>query len=640
MRFPSSAPCFRGRPVLLFSLPLAARLCFLLCLISNVAVSEELLTDIQRETRTDTVEQKLELLRQAYEAGRFDVALSLAESLKDTIQCDKLLRFDPGQPAFNIDEPIPVSELPSPWAAWAQGWQYVFPLQLTETAAMARRQEPVDLSFAFPDQLAIDLRREIRVARIERANGLLLEIPSQVYDVHRVGPKRYCRLVFFADAEPGSETDYLVFYGNALAELPQYKTDLQIRGDRYDLDVSNNHFVAQLSSQTGQLERLRYTRQHSLELFSGGKGHGEPPTIDWSNDYVDQNHYQKLRIRNWAEPPNYEVVQGPLMVRIRRWGFPHSPMHPVFTPSRMHIDQTYTFYAGKDYFLKEGTMEAVQDFEFTTMRDDEWVLSGYSFTDKLWIDGAGHLREGDVPADQAKSMRGVGFYHQASRDAFLALWLKHSAQGYDDLASAAPPTLHYHQHGQLWSRYPLGDGPQKFNRGTVISQKNAYSVAPFPEQDAAHHVENLQNRLLQPLAVAAGAIAPGTNPTATGRLARDGETPASGPLKTAIWDALREIRDEQLYRIDANLVDLGLVYDLRVHDGVAEILMTMPHRGRPVYQYFVTQGGGRNTEGIRERLLQIEGIEQVIVNFTWHPAWTPDLLTNAGRRSLGLPVGP
>ena len=37
-----------------------------------------------------------------------------------------------------------------------------------------------------------------------------------------------------------------------------------------------------------------------------------------------------------------------LMVKVRRWGFPHSPMHPAFTPSRMHVDQTYVFYAGKD----------------------------------------------------------------------------------------------------------------------------------------------------------------------------------------------------------------------------------------------------------------------------------------------------
>jgi metal-sulfur cluster biosynthetic enzyme len=64
--------------------------------------------------------------------------------------------------------------------------------------------------------------------------------------------------------------------------------------------------------------------------------------------------------------------------------------------------------------------------------------------------------------------------------------------------------------------------------------------------------------------------------------------------------------------------------------------MTMPHRGRPVYQYFVTQGGGHTSEGIRERLLQLEGVRDVLVHFTWEPAWTTERLTDAGRRSLGL----
>ena len=79
-----------------------------------------------------------------------------------------------------------------------------------------------------------------------------------------------------------------------------------------------------------------------------------------------------------------------------------------------------------------------------------------------------------------------------------------------------------------------------------------------------------------------------------------------------------------------------MIYDVKLRDGRVEILMTMPHRGRPVYQFFVTQGGGRITEGIRERLLKIEGVRDVNVNFTWYPAWTIDRLTAAGRRSLGL----
>ena len=324
------------------------------------------------------------------------------------------------------------------------------------------------------------------------------------------------------------------------------------------------------------------------------------------------------------------------MVRVRRWGFPHSPMHPVFTPSRMHIDQTYTFYAGKDYLLKEGTMEAAKDFQLATMRDDEWVLSGYSFTEKLWLDSAGHLHEGDVPAEQHKKLQGVGFYNRDSRDAFLALWLEHTAEGLDTLERNGLPTLHYFHHGQLWSRYPLGGEPRQLKQGNLLRQRNAYIVAPYAEEGATEQISNMRQQFLNPITVKLGVLPTVKNASATGSLAREGETPDYAPLKKQIWQALRQVLDEQLYHIDSNVVDMGLIYDVRLRDDVAEIVMTMPDRGRPVYQFFEYQGGGRITPGIRERLLELDSINDVLVTHTWHPQWTIDRLTQSGRKSMGL----
>ena len=83
---------------------------------------------------------------------------------------------------------------------------------------------------------------------------------------------------------------------------------------------------------------------------------------------------------------------------------------------------------------------------------------------------------------------------------------------------------------------------------------------------------------------------------------------------------------------------MGYVYDVRVRAGVAYVLVTMPHRGRPVYDFLSTQGGGRVTEGIRDRLLKLPGVKDVVVDFTWDPPWTVARLTDAGRRAVGLPV--
>lgn len=596
----------------------------------------EPLAAFSREEHTDGFEEKIRLIREAYTAEDFDLALSLSESIKDTIACEKQLRGETGEPQFGAESYGSVADLPPAWSVWARGWKHYKVVTLSETIGIARSNEPVDLGIAFHVGQTADLQREVRVARVIPETGTLVEVPSQVYGETRRGHERLCRLVFFADAPAHGTVTYLIFHGNPWAELTDYTTDLRVTGEGYGLDVENHDYVARLSRQTGQLERLTYKRQHGLELYAGGKGHGEPPTIDWANDYVDHDGFQKFRIRNWSECPNYEVVRGPLCVRVRRWGFPHSPVHPLFTPSRMHIDQTYVFYAGKEFFIKEGTMDAVKDFQISAMRDDEWVLSGYSFTNTVWMDGDGKLHEGSVPSEQADNLWGVGFFNPTSRDSFIALWLDHSAVNFGRIRHSGAPTLHYHQHGQLWSRYPADGAEPALKAGASFRQRNAYLVSSYPEDDAAGKTEGLRRQLLNPLVVHTDGSPAVDDANASGTLARDGETLETAPLKARVWRALRQVTDEQLYRIDANIVDMGYVYDVSIRNGMVRVLLTMPHRGRPVYEYFVTQGGGHTTEGIRERLLRIDGIRDVVVDSTWNPPWTVARLTAAGRRSLGL----
>jgi metal-sulfur cluster biosynthetic enzyme len=590
--------------------------------------------DIPYQDRTDGVPEKLRLIEAAYRAGNFDLAMSLSESAKDTLAFERHLQAALPKPDVAIDHFTAVKDLPKAWADWARGWKYSKSVTFFETVGIERSGEPVDLALAFPCEQATDLGRELRAARIDTSGGTLHEVPCQVYAEARRGNERRCRLVVQADVPAHQQTTYLVFYGNALAERPNYATDLHTRGEGYALDIDNDYFTARLSHQVGQLERLIYKRQHGLELYAGGKGHGEPPGIDWAHDYVDSGSFQKLRMRNWARCPNYEVVRGPLCTRVRRWGFPHSPLHPVFTPSRVHMEQTYVFHAGLPYFFKEGRMDVVKDVSIEAMRDDEWVFSGYSFTETLWFDRRGKLHEGTVPKENAEDLWGVGFYNRQSHDAFLALWLEHAAEGFDGLTHDGVPTLHYDGHGQLWSRYPANHATLK--AGTSIRQKNAYLVSSFEGPDATAKIERLRHQLSNPLAVHAAEL-PRTGNATRSALTKSGETAETAPNKPAIWKALGLVRDEQLYNIDANIVDMGYVYDVSERDGTVTVLVTMPHRGRPEYNFLVSAGGGRVEPGIREQLLKLKGVREVIVEFTWNPPWTVSRLSDAGRRALGLP---
>ena len=576
------------------------------------------------EQRTDSVQEKLRLLQAAHQAGNRDLALSLATSIKETLSFERQMQGGEEGQVVDAETFARVSTLPEAWSRWAHGWAFYKVLELRETGGLDRVQEPVDVQLGFLQDQVRNLQREVRVARLDQAQSTLSEVVCQVYAEKYADGKRHARLVFMADVPARGRTWYLVLYGNPFAELPEYTTDMQVSGEGYGLDIENRYFRARLSRQTGQLERLTYAGWNSLELYAGGDAHGEPPHIDWAHDYVGSNNFQKFRMTNWAQCPNYEVVRGPLCVRVRRWGFPHSPVHPLFAPSRMHMDIEYTFYAGLPYFFKEGRMEAVKDFEITYLRDDEWVFSQGPFTDSVWMDRDGALHEGAVAGGHGDDLWGVGFFHQETRNAFIALFLEHSAENFDEFYHSGTPDLHYYGDGQIWSRAPARNGPS-FKAGAVLKQRNAYLLMPY---EGTAKVEETRKRLLQPLQVGAGVLPGGLEPQAVEGLARRGETPETAPLKPALWEALRQVRDGQLYKVNGNVVDMGYIYDLRVQGDRVYVLVTMPHRGRPKY--------GVVARPVRQRLLEVDGVDQVAVDFTWEPAWTAARLTRQGRQAMGL----
>ena len=588
--------------------------------------------------RTDDVPTKVRLLLAAQQAGRYDLAL--ADSLKDTLQNERMLMAGSDPPVLAAGTWQPVSALPAPWALWAGGWTLSQLVFLTETAGLPRQDEPVDLTVALPVERVASPAREIRVARLDEAAGTLHEVCSQVYGEVRRGRAWQAHVVFPASVPAQGRGVYVVFCGNPAAELPHYPTELRVRGEGVGLDIETRHYVALLSRQMGQLERLISRHRHGLELFAGGEGHGEPPNIDWAHDYLAAGGFQKFRVTNWAACLNYDVVRGPLCCIVRRSGFPHSPVHPLFTPSRFFIDVTYTFFADVPYFLKDARMEAVQDFTLNYARDDEWVFSGYSFTDILWMDEDGRVHEGAVPPEHADYMWGVGFFNRTSRDCFFTIRLAHSLEppsgaGPDATAGirlyhADAPTLDYQGHGQLWSRWFIRDTP-RLPAGVAFVQRNAYVLGTYAEGSGAAELEALRRRLLHPLAIAAGDLPTGVTPRrGSGALARPGERPEDWPRKRMIWDTLREVRDEMLYTVDANVVDMGYIYDVRLRGDDVYVLMTMPHRGRPRYNWLGNP--------LRRRLEQLPGVRSVVVEHTWEPAWTPNQLTDAGRRAMGLDV--
>ncbi len=585
---------------------------------------------------TDRFEEKMKLLAAAWQRKDFRLARALAHSLRSTVIQTQAEEDSPGTPLVEAADYATVEGLPPAWRNWARGWKYYKALSLNDTLNLERSEEPIEILLSFLTEQVTSLGREVRVARV--SDGVLTEVPCQVYREMRRGGMRFCTLMFMAGNPTRQRQTFLVLYGNPDAELPGYPTDLVTTGEGFGLDIENAFFKASLSRQMGQLERLTLKREHGLELFSGGEGHGEPPGLDWAHDYVDSAGFQKLRVTMWDTCPDYEVVRGPLCTIVRRWGFPHSAVHPLFSPSRLNIDVEYRFYAGLPWFHKSARMEAVKSFEAAALRDDEWVFSGHSFTDSVWMGRDGKLRTGPVDAQHSEDLWAVGFYNKDSKDSFIAFFLEHTAKGLPELRHSGAPTLSYRWHGQLWSRSPL---PGKHvPAGAVLHEKNAYVALPFTVAEGPRMIEELRRRLVHPLVASAAAVPKdGIAKESVGRLARPGEAGDSPIPKEALWDALRDCKDAQLYKADINVVDLGLVYDIRVRGDVVHVVMAMPHRGRPRLGYF-TNGSisvhPTPSLPVRERLMKVPGVRMVVVEQTWEPGWSSNRLTNVGRGKLGL----
>jgi metal-sulfur cluster biosynthetic enzyme len=103
-----------------------------------------------------------------------------------------------------------------------------------------------------------------------------------------------------------------------------------------------------------------------------------------------------------------------------------------------------------------------------------------------------------------------------------------------------------------------------------------------------------------------------------------------------VEEAMRDVVDPEL---GINVVDLGLVYDIRVdEDNVAVIDMTLTSAACPLTDVIEDQtrsalvGGGGGSTGV---------VSDFRINWVWMPPWGPEKITDDGRdqlRALGFTV--
>ena len=93
-----------------------------------------------------------------------------------------------------------------------------------------------------------------------------------------------------------------------------------------------------------------------------------------------------------------------------------------------------------------------------------------------------------------------------------------------------------------------------------------------------------------------------------------------------VYKELRQVYDPE---IPVNIVDLGLVYDVKLQDsGVCNVTMTLTSQACPEARTI--------PDVVKRRVNSIAGVTGTEVQIVWDPAWTPQRISPDGRAILGI----
>ncbi|MFX1486848.1 MAG: metal-sulfur cluster assembly factor [Promethearchaeota archaeon] len=89
--------------------------------------------------------------------------------------------------------------------------------------------------------------------------------------------------------------------------------------------------------------------------------------------------------------------------------------------------------------------------------------------------------------------------------------------------------------------------------------------------------------------------------------------------------ALRNCYDPE---IPVNIVDLGLVYDVKIEGKKVSVKMTLTARGCPMHSFIA--------DNAKQKIMELDGVDDVDVEVVWDPPWTPERMSDETKRLLGF----
>ena len=96
-------------------------------------------------------------------------------------------------------------------------------------------------------------------------------------------------------------------------------------------------------------------------------------------------------------------------------------------------------------------------------------------------------------------------------------------------------------------------------------------------------------------------------------------------LREKIITEIRKIYDPE---IPVNIYELGLIYDVKVKEAKAKIIMTLTTPNCPVAESLPKE--------VKDTAMQVEGIEEVDLDLVFEPPWDKSMMSEAAKLELNL----
>ena len=97
------------------------------------------------------------------------------------------------------------------------------------------------------------------------------------------------------------------------------------------------------------------------------------------------------------------------------------------------------------------------------------------------------------------------------------------------------------------------------------------------------------------------------------------------PTRDEVFEALRQVEDPEL---GMDIVELGLLYDVEVQGPRVKVTHSLTSMGCPA--------GPMIQEDMHRVVAGLPGVEDVEIELTWDPPWTPERMSEDAKFILGF----